>query len=71
MTIGFKTEQERAALQLTVLRTALELAWTARNGTGKEARRALAKHMQFIHQLTETPDLKGTELSKIMEVAGL
>lgn len=55
--------------QKLVLRSAVELAWWARNGDGKQARRALRHHMEHMHVLCEVPDLKDTKLDDVLKTA--
>lgn len=71
--IGFGADDAKGSQQRASLRTAIELAWWAKNGTGKEARRALRAHMLELNKLvgvTDNDAWKGTDLKELLKRAG-
>lgn len=72
--IGFGTDDAKSKQREASLRTAIALAWWAKNGTGKEARRALRAHMEALNTLCGVPtndDWKNVKLEDALKAAGL
>lgn len=68
--MGFKTAADKAPLRRKALESAIKVAWWARNGTGKEARKALREHMADLGRLFNgVTEFKDTELEKLLHEA--
>jgi hypothetical protein len=70
--IGFKAEDHKLKLQRKALKSAIEVAWVARNTTkGKEGRRALRIHMDDLYRLCNVAEFKESNLQQCLKEAGL